>query len=355
MSAQRAFQVPRSAEGITEILNHVQMAVPDRAGYMAISQSEGGRFAEAVAKVGNGVGDSDAVLEYVRNVVAGAHPDARTAAALAGFGSVEPVRLIDIAKKEGRSFRNAVRLVLADGQRAEQATALAYLQNLLEEYGVVSGGEPGLSEVPYPSERPSRPAPAAPAPAAQNIRDFPSNRSAVAETPIRAPSPDPVQDEKPKWGDSFHVYAGKAALCFCEVVTRQSDKATVMIEAARSKGDSYDWNDKVLLMLTIAELPLVLGFYFGYLDTLELKGHGKQKEKAVTFANQGNQFFITVLMRGQPPRAVPMPPKDSYPVISMLLKQMLKNDPFLTADLILQITKRICDMHAAERKRTESV
>jgi len=353
MSAQAAFSVPRSADGITEILKHLNLVVPDRAGYLAISQTEGGRFATAVAKVANKAPDAEAALEYVRNVVMAAHPDARTAAAVAGFNSVEPVRLIDIAKKEGRSFRNAVRLVLAGGERSEQASALAYLQNLFEEYALPSDGVP-MMEVP--PMQPAR-ATAQNEPTPPNIREFPSQRANATGPGV---SPPPSQKAPgvaesasvPQWGESFHVYGAKTALCFSECFTKQGEKATVMIEAAKSKGDSYDWGDKLSLMLTVSELPIVLGLFMGYLDVLEIKGHGKQNEKAVTFANQGNQFFITMIARGQGPRAAPMLAKDSYPVITMLLRQMGKNDPSLSADLILQITKRVCDIHASERKQT---
>ena len=63
MSAQAAFSVPRSADAITEILKHLNLVVPDRAGYLAISQTEGGRFATAVAKVANKAPDAEAAME----------------------------------------------------------------------------------------------------------------------------------------------------------------------------------------------------------------------------------------------------------------------------------------------------
>lgn len=353
MSAQRAFPVPRSAEGITELLKHLNLVVPDREGYLAISQTEGSRFATAVAKVANKSPDAEASLEYVRNVVLAAHPDARTAAAVAGFKSVEPMRLIDIGKKEGRSFRNAVRLVLAGGERSEQASALAYLQNLFEEYALPSDGLSFQSE-------PSVPVAVAPADAQRQqseIREFPAKREdridQITQPTLVQKKPTAGESPAPQWGESFHVYGAKTALCFSECLTRQDEKATVMVEAAKSRGDSYDWATKLSLMFTVAELPLVLGLFMGYLDVLELKGHGKQNEKAVTLANQGNQFFISMIARGQPPRAAPMLAKDSYPVITMLLRQMGKNDPNLSADLILSITRRICDMHSADRKPTK--
>lgn len=355
MTKPQVFQVPRSAEGISEILKHLSLAIPDRAGYLAISQAEATKFSEAVTKVANKAPDSETILEYVRNVVAAAHPDARTAAAMTGYRAIEIVTLIDIAKREGRSFRNAVRMVLADGNRSEQGTALAYLQSLIEENGVSADGfgvatlnsDMLQTDVINKDQQQSRQS-------ADNVHALrPENQR---QDPPTSSSPAGQAQErqndtaKKQYGESIHVYAGKAALCFAECMTRQEDKATLMIEVAQASGDVYNWQDKIMLMLTPSELPLVLGFFVGYLDKLELKGHGRQQEKAMTLTNQGNQFFITMIMRGQAPRAVPVPAKDSYPVLTMLLRQMLKNDPHLTAQLILQFSKRICDMHTAERK-----
>lgn len=117
MGATKVFGVPRSAEGVTEILRHVGLAVPDRAGYMAISQLEGSRFADALAKAVNQVLDWETALEYITNVVAGAHPIAREAAAAAGCASADAVTLISIAKKEGARFetRYVWRLIKMEG------------------------------------------------------------------------------------------------------------------------------------------------------------------------------------------------------------------------------------------------
>lgn len=354
MTNPRIFAVPRSADGVSEILKHLSLAIPDRAGYIAISQSEGAKFAEVVAKIANKATDSDASLEYVRNVVAAAHPDARTAVAMTGCRPIEIATLIDIAKREGRSFCNAVSMVLAEGNRSEQPTALAYLQRLIEECGITTDGLPmrpsntetAMSHVinEQPQERVHTTA---------NVRELrPESQphSHYAGASLRGEgSTHPGDVGQKQYGESVHVYAGKAALCFAECLTRLDGKATLMIEAAQTTADGYNWQNKMMLMLTQAEQPLVLGFFAGYIDKLELKGHGRQKEKGITLVNQGNQFFITMIMRGHPPRAVPMPAKDCYPVLTMLLRQMLRNDPHLTPQLILQLSKRICDMHVAER------
>lgn len=246
-------------------------------------------------------------------------------------------------------------MVLADGNRSEQGTALAYLQSLIEENGVSADGfgvatlnsDMLQTDVINKDQQQSRQS-------ADNVHALrPENQRQDPPTSSRpAGQAQERQNDtaKKQYGESIHVYAGKAALCFAECMTRQEDKATLMIEVAQASGDVYNWQDKIMLMLTPSELPLVLGFFVGYLDKLELKGHGRQQEKAMTLTNQGNQFFITMIMRGQAPRAVPVPAKDSYPVLTMLLRQMLKNDPHLTAQLILQFSKRICDMHTAERK-----
>ena len=155
------------------------------------------------------------------------------------------------------------------------------------------------------------------------------------------------------FGDSFHIYGGKAVVCVSESTTLTGNKATISFEVAQRTGEGKaQWQDKISLMLTPVEQPLCLGVFLGLLEKMELKGHGKQQEKALTIVNQGKQFFLTMIMRGQSPRAVPIPPEYAYPLVAMLMRQMQKNDPHMTSDLILQVTRQICEMRCAERRAT---
>lgn len=334
MSAQQTFDTPRTADAITNILKQLSLPIPDRAGYQAISQAEGAGFAQAVARAANEQTGAGAVHEYILNVLTAAHPHAREAIAIVGCEDPDLVKLIAIAKNEGGGFRHAITMARSASGIEDRESARIYLGQLLDEYGVQRGEERLTS--PAPADV----APAIPTKLVENVRTFPTERAEHVGM---------QRTEEKAYGESHHVYAGSAAVCFAECEGRQAGKRTVMVEVAQVKGDHYDWQGKILVLLSPSELPLVLGHFAGLLDKLEIKGHGKNREKAMTFVNQGNQFFLTVICRGQAPRAVPIPAKEGYPITAMLLRQMHRNDPHLSTDLILKLVQRVCSMHAAPR------
>lgn len=340
------YQVPRSASMIGELLDIVSVARPDRAGYLAISQIEGARFAEALASVANGDDHDGQLDKYVRAIVAAALPEAREVCRMAGFPEMKAEALVSLATREGLSLANTLKS--ATDNPADSVEALYYLRRLLEEdgYHATDDVNPHRPQLAVDQNADERAIPANPPPIEALVADD-RQRS-------RPESLDKLPPTQKRWGASNHVYGGSAALCFSETRTKEQDRATVTIEAApRDKGGKCRWSEKVSLMLTPSELPLVLGFFLGKLERLELKGHGQAQEKAMTFVDQGDSYFLTLITRGRPPLAVPVPARDGYGIITMLISQMLQNDPFLSAEQVIQLTGIVCARHAVTSSRSK--
>lgn len=347
MSAETTSVIPRTAREVAELLKKLSLPVPDREGFVAISRSEGTKFTEAIAKVGRSDDTVDGQMDYVQNVLAASLPTTREIFSVLEH-SIEITTLIQIAKREGLSFRNAVNIVQSGSDGKNEAEA--YLFGLLEEYGAIDmpTNDRGFGYATFSSsdleERKSD----------ENRCNLGSAKAplSVEETPD-SPAGEgnqPQEVKRKQYGGSFHIYAGKAVMCMAETLTRAEDKATVTIEVAQRTAEGKAlWQGKYSLMLTVPEQPLVLGLFLGYLDKLEIKGHGSQQEKALTINNQGNQFFLTMIVRGHPPRAVPIPPEYAYCAVSMLIGQMRKNDPHMDAELIRRLSESICKMRCAER------
>lgn len=143
---------------------------------------------------------------------------------------------------------------------------------------------------------------------------------------------------------SIHIYGGKAAACFSADKTR-GGTYTVRMEAAEANGNrSYDWKGKVSIQLSSRELPLVLGSLMQWITKFEGKGHGENNEKWFTLENQPGKLYLSVNAKGRAPRGIPIMPGDAYSITTLLIRQMLKNDPFLTTEAVLTLTKTQANM-----------
>lgn len=137
-----------------------------------------------------------------------------------------------------------------------------------------------------------------------------------------------------------HVYGGKVAVCFSADHTR-NDEHTIRIEASLASGSgTYNWDDKIAIQLSTRELPSVLATLLQIQSKFEGKGHGAQNEKWFSLENQPGKVFLSVNAKGQTSRSLPILPGDCYAVITLLMEQMLKNAPFLTAESLLSLIKR---------------
>lgn len=142
---------------------------------------------------------------------------------------------------------------------------------------------------------------------------------------------------------SHHIYGGSAAVCFSADTTR-GGVHTVRIEAAAKAGGSFDWGKKVAIQLSKRELPLVLATLLLWLPKFEGKGHGENNEKWFTLEKQAGKHYLSVRSKDKPSLNVPILPGDGYALTTLLIRQMLANDPFLSSDVILAIVRKQAEL-----------
>ncbi|ELQ8318124.1 hypothetical protein R2571_007047 [Pseudomonas aeruginosa] len=130
----------------------------------------------------------------------------------------------------------------------------------------------------------------------------------------------------------FHVYGGRAALCFEEDTTR-GGVPTVALDAALSVGTrTYDWKKKVRIQMTRAELPVVAAVLLGKRKSCEFKSHGEDKSKGFSMERQdGGKVFVKVFEKGQGVKAVPIEAPDVFYVASIFMLQIRRSAPWLDA------------------------
>lgn len=130
----------------------------------------------------------------------------------------------------------------------------------------------------------------------------------------------------------FHVYGGRAALCFEEDTTR-GGVPTIALDAAASVGPkTYDWKKKVRIQMTRAELPVVAAVLLGKRKSCEFKSHGQDNSKGFSMERQdGGKVFVKVFEKGQGVKAVPIEAPDVFYVASIFLLQIRRSAPWLDA------------------------
>ncbi|MES2878346.1 MAG: hypothetical protein V4713_07975 [Pseudomonadota bacterium] len=117
---------------------------------------------------------------------------------------------------------------------------------------------------------------------------------------------------------------------------------TVMIEGAASDGAGhYRWDEKVVFMLTLRELPQVLGILMGWSSELEFKFHGKLKKKTLNMVYQEHGLYIR-LTDGRQRLSVPVLDADRYPLGMLVLAALCANEPTLDSSAVLAVCRAIC-------------
>lgn len=150
----------------------------------------------------------------------------------------------------------------------------------------------------------------------------------------------PIQQGGDQDRASFHVYGGKAALCF-EADTTRSGVHTIALDAAIATGPKqYNWGKKVRLQLTRSELPIVTAVLLGTLNRCEFKNHGQDNSKGFSMERQdGGKVFIKVMAKGEGVKAVPVEAPDVFFVAALFTRQLQKGLPWLDTAGVLSLIK----------------
>lgn len=360
-------QPPQTINQAQAMLGQIGLSTLSPQVLKVISQCEGESFKRALAEVVNGTDDGSR-RTYLSCVIAAVVPKTKDIIASLGFRVPHESTLIEVSKTEGPSFGRAIKTLAMDNiNDPANAEAVAYLKRVLAHVCDPSNANE-RSEAPAPQSQDMQPERAAPSgfngdtyqePTQQ--RQQPNPRSNVRE--FQRPEPQYRQEGPGRASDgdegdgggrkyeSCHIYGGKAALCFQLDTTRQGSKPTINIDAADAVGPrKYGWDRKVTFQLTVSELPLVLGVLYGYTHKIELNGHGANNEKSFSIENQGSKFFMKMGVRGAKEAndgrlfALPVLPKDTYLLMTMLMQQLQANSPNLDTAAIMTLVRRVCAM-----------
>lgn len=160
---------------------------------------------------------------------------------------------------------------------------------------------------------------------------------AAPEAPARPDDGQPLTN-----GDriSFHVYGGKAALCF-EVDKTRSGVPTIALDAAQAVGaKQYNWGEKIRLQMTRSELPIVTAVLLGTIPKCEFKNHGQDNSKGFSMERQaGGKVFVKVFAKGESVKAVPIEAPDLFFVTSLFILQLQKACPWLDSTGITALVR----------------
>lgn len=154
---------------------------------------------------------------------------------------------------------------------------------------------------------------------------------------------------------SFKVFGQSAALCISEARTRIGALHTVQIEGAGvlSGGPSrrYDWPNKIIVQLTPQEAYQLLALLEHHVDMVKFDGHGPRHDKSLHIEMQGNLYFAKLFQKGRAAIMVPVRPAEAMPLISLLYKQILLNEPHLDITAVQQMVGRMGSMIGAPATR----
>lgn len=150
----------------------------------------------------------------------------------------------------------------------------------------------------------------------------------------------PIQPVGDQDRASFHVYGGKAALCF-EADTTRNGVHTIALDAAAATGPKqYNWGKKIRLQLTRSELPIVAAVLLGVLRRCEFKNHGQDNSKGFSMERQdGGKVFIKVMAKGESVKAVPVEAPDVFFVTALFVRQLQKGLPWLDTAGVLALIR----------------
>lgn len=335
-----ATTTPASAKEAQKMLTDMKMPIFALDVLARISQEEGEPFRSNIASAA--AGDRNA-RDYLVTVLTAYSPVTGNAIRRLGFEPPSPQALLPVIRQEGRPARAALKAIVESPADQEAA---GFLRTMFLQMGLRSVRSADLapgndSTPPMQAKNNVTPHPAA-------DRDQPVDEPYTGEPP-----PDAAQHNRPEI-ESTHLYGGKAAFCFTKDRTRTGQHPTVTIDAARAIPGAerrYDWKNKIVFQLTVGELPLVYGVFYGHLKELRLVGHGTANNKSLSIEDQEDKYFLSMGYGSESPVAIPAYAKDTFRVMTILLEQIKANSPGLSTGDLMRIIQRVCEKHVNPPKR----
>lgn len=330
-TAGASFEI-KTIEDVANSLKHLDLPVPCQEAITVISAKESARFKSAIMKCRNKTVDAAGAMKYLRGITTCMTTPVMEALRGLGYSDVSWGTLFEVGKHKGLEFRAALSRAMTNKQpEKEQGLAIvkAILANPSGPVGSVhhihGGDKPGQ---PQGDER-KRPG---------------SNDRATGDA-----GESPTSDTAFK---SVHVYGGRNALCFNISETRAKGNKpavpTIMIDAAEASGErQYDWANAFHFQLTLGEMSEMLALFMGWRNSVVFKGHGEKNEKSLEAERQKGKIFFKIAVIEAGIRPVPIGTKDAFVVATLLVEQLLKANPHLSAEHVFQITKSVSTLDAA--------
>lgn len=336
------FERPKTLKEAGAIINALNMPLPATDKLMALARIDTIQFKDDLYNAVNQIGEWQ---------------NARTRAYCALSACADWFEASLTALKYDIPLEERVKKAVAYGPQFVEAVQRAPLatdegdkaRNLLSTMLGARKSRPATSS-PTP-EKPSTVEPSTAEPQASAVPPMPepaTEPEPQPETPMMAsPTPETTSSvreiassgEGEKKYLSVHVYGGSAAACFSADTKKNSTTQTLRIETAVASGTRvYDWQNKIAVQLSVKELPLVLGVLMGWLPAYKADGHGEKNDKGFSIERQEGKFFLSMFQKGKKIRALPVPPGDAYCITSLVIRQMVANDPHLTSAEVLKLT-----------------
>lgn len=148
---------------------------------------------------------------------------------------------------------------------------------------------------------------------------------------------------------SFKIFGSSAALCVSEARTRAGNQCTIQIEGAQALGGGggrreFDWQNKIIVQLTVQEAYMALALFENLIPSVRFDGHGRAHDKSLHIDFQDSHYFVRVIQRGRAAVAVPVRAVDSLQMVSLLYRQLLRNEPHLRIDDLRVMVDRMAAM-----------
>ena len=331
------FAIPETLRQAKAILSHLNFDdVPDET-LKSIAAIEGQRFKEAITALANHYGeDLETKNAYVRAVVeVASQKTAEIIEHTLGFEPIDQQTRLTINKEEGAVFHAAIRAVAKKGADAVNETN--YLNRVLCGYPKKSRLATSARPIPQiiPQTRKAAPIEVA--------------KSIARSIPDRLVTTEQEETDSERPFENTHIYGGKGAICLTADTIRKTNKPTIRIEGANANGDrNYDWRNKIAIQLSIGEMVLLYGVLMGYLQKLEVSGHGDANEKGFVIEDQGKNYFISMFCKGRAPCAVPAKAKDIHVALGLIWDQIKANNPTQSDETMQMHIKRTCEKHALD-------
>ena len=303
---------------IESYLNKLSLPMPSKPTLLEIAKILGGKFSE---KLTAAAGGDSAAAQYVTSVIKATSPFCRQTLGSHGFeNGLE--RLVQVAVNEGPTLFRALNALHKGGDMGSIAST--YLE----------------CHFPFASNGQGK--------ASDSVTKVSTTNASIdnSSQEAKADSSTTVAGEEKKQINTFHVYAGKAALCFGEDQSVDGRVQTLRIEVApanpgkpQNAKDRYLWGKRIGVQLTQEEMYWVLCVFLNMLESVEFSGHGAEHDKTLSIEVQPANYFVKIGRANVATFAVPVRATAAPPIVAMIRKQIKKNDPSLddeTLKLMLQ-------------------